>query len=94
MLTYGFDSVDGLQGGGQTLVAGAPNVHKGQCQRGELLLNESVHGCANMRAIALKAVFMVLAILDIATLWGAIAADMGAALLVAFNGLRLLRADT
>ena len=43
-------------------------------------------------AITLKAVFMVLAILDIATLWGAIAADMGAALLVAFNGLRLLKA--
>jgi Cd2+/Zn2+-exporting ATPase len=43
-------------------------------------------------AIALKVVFMVLAILDIATLWGAIAADMGAALLVAFNGLRLLKA--
>ncbi len=43
-------------------------------------------------AIALKAVFMVLAVFDIATLWGAIAADMGAALLVAFNGLRLLRA--
>ncbi|CAA7622387.1 Heavy metal-(Cd/Co/Hg/Pb/Zn)-translocating P-type ATPase:Heavy metal translocating P-type ATPase [Candidatus Terasakiella magnetica] len=44
-------------------------------------------------AIALKAVFMVLAILDVATLWGAIVADMGAALLVAFNGLRLLRAE-
>ncbi|RAU20015.1 heavy metal translocating P-type ATPase [Paramagnetospirillum kuznetsovii] len=43
-------------------------------------------------AIALKAVFMVLAILDMATLWGAIAADMGAALLVVFNGLRLLKA--
>ncbi len=44
-------------------------------------------------AIVVKAVFMALAILDIATLWGAIAADTGAALLVAFNGLRLLKAD-
>jgi Cd2+/Zn2+-exporting ATPase len=44
-------------------------------------------------AIVVKAVFMGLAFLDIATLWGAIAADMGTALLVAFNGLRLLRGN-
>ena len=40
-------------------------------------------------AITVKAVFAVLAMIDVATLWGAIAADMGTALLVAFNGLRL-----
>jgi Zn2+/Cd2+-exporting ATPase len=43
-------------------------------------------------AIALKAAFLVLAFFGLATLWMAIAADMGATLLVTFNGLRLLRA--
>jgi Cd2+/Zn2+-exporting ATPase len=43
-------------------------------------------------AIALKGAFLVLAFLGLATLWMAIAADMGATLLVTFNGLRLLRA--
>jgi Zn2+/Cd2+-exporting ATPase len=42
-------------------------------------------------AIGLKIVFMVLAVLGIATLWMAIAADMGASLLVIFNSLRLLK---
>ena len=43
-------------------------------------------------AIVVKAIFAVLALMDMATLWGAITADLGTALLVAFNGLRLLRA--
>ena len=34
---------------------------------------------------------MILALLQVATLWMAIAADMGASLLVIFNALRLLR---
>ena len=42
-------------------------------------------------ALGLKAVFMLLALLHLATLWMAIAADMGASLLVIFNALRLLR---
>ncbi len=41
-------------------------------------------------AIAIKVLFFVLALFGIATLWTAIAADMGASLLVTFNGLRLL----
>ncbi|MBW2309387.1 MAG: heavy metal translocating P-type ATPase [Deltaproteobacteria bacterium] len=41
-------------------------------------------------ALGLKLVFMGLAMAGIATLWMAIAADMGASLLVIFNGLRLL----
>ncbi len=44
-------------------------------------------------AIAVKLVFIVLAILGCATLWMAIAADMGASLVVIFNGLRLLKAS-
>lgn len=43
-------------------------------------------------ALALKAVFLILAFFGMATLWMAVAADMGATLLVTFNGLRLLRA--
>lgn len=42
-------------------------------------------------ALGVKAVFTGLAFAGIATLWGAIAADMGASLLVVFNGLRMLR---
>lgn len=42
-------------------------------------------------ALGVKAVFTLLAFAGIATLWGAIAADMGASLLVVFNGLRMLK---
>jgi len=36
-------------------------------------------------------VFLVLAFMGVATLWMAVFADMGASLIVVFNGLRLLR---
>jgi Cd2+/Zn2+-exporting ATPase len=42
-------------------------------------------------ALGVKAAFIVLAALGLATLWMAIAADMGASLLVIANALRLLR---
>lgn len=42
----------------------------------------------------MKAVFLMLAVAGTATLWMAVFADMGASLLVVFNGLRLLRANT
>lgn len=41
-------------------------------------------------ALGLKAVFIALTLFGMATLWMAIAADMGATLLVVFNSLRLL----
>jgi Cd2+/Zn2+-exporting ATPase len=41
-------------------------------------------------ALGVKLVFMGLALANIATLWMAIAADMGASLLVIMNALRLL----
>jgi len=41
-------------------------------------------------ALAIKAVFVALTFLGLASLWAAIAADMGASLLVVFNALRLL----
>jgi Cd2+/Zn2+-exporting ATPase len=44
-------------------------------------------------SIGLKAVFLALAGLGMATLWMAVVADMGASLLVIANGLRLLRFD-
>jgi Cd2+/Zn2+-exporting ATPase len=43
-------------------------------------------------SITIKAVFFVLALIGVATLWMAVFADIGASLLVAGNGLRLLRA--
>ncbi|MDK9719526.1 MAG: hypothetical protein OEL57_16715, partial [Trichlorobacter sp.] len=42
-------------------------------------------------ALGLKIIFLVLAFLQLATLWSAILADTGASLIVIFNGLRLLR---
>ena len=42
-------------------------------------------------AIGIKAVFFVLALAGKATLWMAVFADMGASLIVVFNGMRLLR---
>lgn len=42
-------------------------------------------------ALGIKAVFFVLALGGVATLWMAVFADTGASLLVVFNGMRLLR---
>jgi Zn2+/Cd2+-exporting ATPase len=42
-------------------------------------------------ALGIKAVFLVLALMNHATMWMAVFADMGASLLVVANGLRLLR---
>lgn len=44
-------------------------------------------------SLALKAVFLALAVIGSATLWMAVVADMGASLLVIANGMRLLKAD-
>ncbi len=44
-------------------------------------------------ALGVKAVFVVLTFAGYSSMWGAIAADTGASLLVVFNGLRLLRTD-
>lgn len=43
-------------------------------------------------SLTIKAVFLILSVAGYASLWMAIAADMGASLLVIANGLRLLRA--
>jgi Cd2+/Zn2+-exporting ATPase len=42
-------------------------------------------------ALGIKAVFLVLALVGVATMWMAVFADMGASLIVVANGLRLLR---
>jgi Cd2+/Zn2+-exporting ATPase len=42
-------------------------------------------------ALGIKSVFLVLALFGAATMWMAVFADMGASLLVVFNGLRLLQ---
>ena len=44
-------------------------------------------------ALGIKVVFMGLALFGSATMWMAVFADMGASLLVVFNGLRLLRSS-
>jgi Cd2+/Zn2+-exporting ATPase len=45
-------------------------------------------------SLSIKAIFVGLTFLGLASLWAAIAADMGASLLVIFNGLRLLQVDS
>jgi Cd2+/Zn2+-exporting ATPase len=45
-------------------------------------------------SLLVKAVFVILTFAGFASIWAAIAADMGASLLVIFNGLRLLRAGS
>ena len=42
-------------------------------------------------ALGIKAIFLVAAVFGNASMWMAVFADMGASLLVVFNGLRLLR---
>jgi Cd2+/Zn2+-exporting ATPase len=42
-------------------------------------------------SISIKLIFVALTLFGFASLWAAIAADMGASLLVIFNGLRLLK---
>jgi len=59
------------------------------------IVRHSRRALATIRAniafsLAIKAIFMVLAFAGLATLWGAIAADMGVSLLVVFNAMRLL----
>jgi Cd2+/Zn2+-exporting ATPase len=44
-------------------------------------------------SLGVKVLFVVLTFAGMASLWGAIAADVGASLLVVFNALRLLRPD-
>ena len=43
-------------------------------------------------ALGSKLIFLIVALLGSASLWMAVAADMGATLVVTFNGLRMLRA--
>ncbi|VAX42347.1 Lead, cadmium, zinc and mercury transporting ATPase; Copper-translocating P-type ATPase, partial [hydrothermal vent metagenome] len=45
-------------------------------------------------SLAVKVLFVILTFAGYASLWAAIAADMGASLLVIFNGLRLLISQT
>ncbi|WP_440616086.1 heavy metal translocating P-type ATPase [Cysteiniphilum sp. 6C5] len=45
-------------------------------------------------ALGLKVIFMALALLELANIWMAIGADMGASLLVVFNSLRLLKSKS
>ena len=57
-------------------------------------LSRHVHGVLWQNialALGIKAVFLLLAVMGQATMWMAVFADMGASLLVVFNGLRLLR---
>lgn len=42
-------------------------------------------------ALGIKAVFLLLAVFGSATMWMAVATDLGASLLVVFNGLRLVQ---
>jgi Cd2+/Zn2+-exporting ATPase len=61
-------------------------IRLGQATRRNIRVNVTL-------SLALKAIFLVLAVFGLATLWMAVVADMGASLLVIANGLRLLKSD-
>ncbi|WP_256674943.1 hypothetical protein, partial [Pseudomonas sp. FSL R10-0071] len=42
-------------------------------------------------ALVIKAIFLAVTFMGLATMWMAVFADMGVSLLVVFNGLRLVR---
>jgi Cd2+/Zn2+-exporting ATPase len=58
----------------------------GLSQRSRWIIRQNV-----ALALSIKAVFLGLALAGMATLWMAVFADMGASLIVTFNGMRLLR---
>jgi Cd2+/Zn2+-exporting ATPase len=51
----------------------------------------SVIGQNVVLSLGIKALFLGLALAGLATLWMAVFADVGASLIVTFNGMRLLR---
>ena len=66
-------------------------------------LPETIHAARKTRTIikqnialslVLKAGFLILALLGLATLWMAVFADMGASLIVTLNGMRMLRKNS
>ncbi|RQW83841.1 MAG: HAD family hydrolase, partial [Geobacter sp.] len=59
-------------------------VRLSQATRGVLIQNI-------LLALGIKVVFVVLTLVGLGTMWMAVFADVGASLLVVFNGLRLLR---
>lgn len=58
----------------------------GHSRRSLMIIRQNIAG-----SLGAKVVFLVLAMIGKATLWAAIAADMGMSLLVVFNALRLLQ---
>ena len=72
----------GLNPNNEAIVALRPDV---------VLVSESSRASDRLSALGIKVVFLGLALSGHATLWMAVFADMGASLLVVFNGLRLLR---
>lgn len=63
------------------------------CQRlSQILTSQAILWQNIALALGIKAVFLLLALFNGATMWMAVFADMGASLLVVFNRLRVLRA--
>ncbi|MCW5963600.1 MAG: cation-translocating P-type ATPase [Bryobacterales bacterium] len=79
-----------------TLQAADAVIWDGDLRRVPLLLAQSQRAMRVVRqnvllAVGSKALFAILALLGLATLWMAVVADVGATILVTANGLRLLR---
>ena len=67
---------------------------KKSAQIREILISESAWEemtCLFAPSLGIKAVFLVLTLMGMGTMWMAVFADVGASLLVVANGLRLLR---
>nr|WP_288119652.1 hypothetical protein [Thiomonas sp.] len=92
-LTFGREILeDGPTGADSVLATASAAQDDGHSNDGDLGAKLCDHSCHNTsHFLGIKAVFFALALAGQATLWMAVFADMGASLLVVFNGLHLLR---
>jgi hypothetical protein len=67
-----------------------PKLDPSTADRHQSIVSDPI---VSLLALGIKVVFMGLALFGNATMWLAVFADMGASLLVVFNGLRLLRSS-
>ena len=97
MAAASFSVATGENASNVALEASDAVIWNGDLQRVPWLFRQSRRAMAIVRqnvviAIGSKLIFVILAFFGVATLWMAVVADVGATILVTFNGMRMLRA--
>lgn len=97
MAAASFSVAAGENASNVALEASDAVIWNGELQRLPWLLRQSRRAMGIVRqnvaiAIGSKLIFVVLAFFGVAALWMAVVADVGATILVTFNGMRMLRA--